>query len=85
MYEIIGELSDNQDFTLTTTEEIVSENEINLGIDDMNFGNGELWLNIKVSEAFTTAQGSPSTTITLRTSSDSTISSADTAVITIAA
>ena len=85
MYDIIGEFADVQDFTLTTTETIVSENNINLGVDDVNWGNGELWLNIKVHTAFTTAQGTPSTTITLRASSDSTVNASDTAVITIAA
>lgn len=83
-YDIIGELSNNQDFTLTTTETIVSQNEINLGIDDVNWGNGELWLNIKVGTIFASV-GTPSTTITLRSSSDSTVNASDTAVITIAA
>ncbi len=85
MYDIIGEFADAQDFTLTTTETIVSENNINLGVADVNWGNGEIWLNIKVHTAFTTAQGTPSTVITLRTSSDSTVNASDTAVITIAA
>ncbi len=85
MYDIIGELGDAQDFTLTTTETIVSEDVLNLGVDDVNWGNGEIWLNIKVNTAFTTAQGTPSTTITLRASSDDTVNASDTAVITIAA
>lgn len=85
MFDIVGELADKQDFTLTTTETIVSEDVLNLGIDDINWGNGEIWLNIKVAVAFTTAQGTPSTTITLRASSDSTVNASDTAIITVAA
>ncbi len=84
-YDIIGELGDAQDFTLTTTETIVSENVINLGVDDVNWGNGEIWLNVKVNTAFTTAQGTPSTTIALRASTDATVNASDTAVITIPA
>lgn len=85
MFDIIGEFSDAQDFTITTTETIVSEDVINLGTSDVNWGNGELWLNIKVHTAFATSGGTPSTTITLRASSDSTVNASDTAVITIAA
>ncbi len=85
MFDIIGELGDAQTFTtLSTTEARISENIINLGVDDVNWGNGEIWLNIKVATAFTTS-GTPSTTITLRASSDSTVNASDTAVITIAA
>ena len=85
MYDIIGELGDAQTFTtLTTTEARISENIINLGVDDVNWGNGELWLNIKVATAFITS-GTPATTITLRSSSDTTVNVSDKAVITIAA
>ncbi len=86
MYDIIGEFGDAQTFTtLTTTEGRVSTNIINLGIDDVNWGNGELWLNITIATAFTSAGGTPATTITLRSSSDATVNGSDTAVITIAA
>lgn len=84
MYDILGELADNQDFSLTTTETIVSEDVLNLGIDDINWGNGEIWLNIKVSLLFVSS-GTPSTIITLRASSDDTVTASDTAVITIPA
>ncbi len=86
MYDIIGEFGDAQTFTtLTTTEGRVSTNVINLGVADVNWGNGELWLNITVSTAFASTGGTPATTITLRSSTDSTVNGSDTAVITIAA
>lgn len=85
MFDIIGEMSDAQDFTITTTETIVSEDVINLGTSGVNWGNAEIWLNIKVHTAFTTSGGTPSTTITLRSSADSTVNASDTAVITVAA
>ena len=85
MDDINGEFGDAQTFTtLTTTEGRASTNEINLGVADVNWGNGEIWLNIKVNTAFISA-GTPATTITLRSSTDATINGSDTAVITIAA
>lgn len=85
MFDIIGEFGDAQTFTtLTTTEARISSNIINLGVDDVNWGNGELWLNIKVATKFVSA-GTPSTTITLRSSSDTTVNVSDTAVITVPA
>ncbi len=86
MYDIIGEFGDAQTFTtLTTTEGRVSTNVINLGVSDVNWGNGEIWLNIKVATLFAATGGTPATTITLRSSTDATINGSDTAVITIAA
>lgn len=85
MYDIIGEFADAQTFTtLTISEGRASTNVINLGIADVNWGNGEIWLNIKIAVAFTTS-GSPSTTITLRSSTNDSIDGSDTAVITIPA
>ena len=53
LYDIIGDLGDAQTFTtLTTTEGRASTDIINLGNSDLNWGNGELWLNIKVSTLF---------------------------------
>lgn len=85
MYDIIGEFGDAQTFTtLTTTEARISENILNLGLSDVNWGNAEIWLNIKVSTAFTKGDGTPATTITLRSSTDITVNASDTAVITVA-
>lgn len=86
MYDIIGEFADAQTFTtLTTTEGRTSTNVINLGVSDVNWGNGEIWLNIAIATAFTSTGGTPATTITLRSSTDETVNGSDTAVITIAA
>ncbi len=85
MYDVIAELGDAQTFTtLTITEGRASTDVINLGSADNNWGNAELWLNISVAVAFTTS-GTPATTITLRSSTDGTITGSDTAVLTIAA
>ena len=84
MYDIIGEFGDAQTFTtLTTTEGRASTNEINLGASDVNWGNAEIYLNIAIATAFASTGGTPATTITLRSSTDSTITGSDTAVITI--
>ena len=85
IYDIIGELGDAQTFTtLTTTEGRASTDVINLGLTDVNWGNGELWLNIKIATAFLTS-GTPATTITLKSSTSTTLLTGDTSVITIAA
>ncbi len=84
MYDIIGEFADAQEFAITTTQALISENILNLGVADVNWGNAEIWLNIKVATAFVSV-GSPSTTITLRSSTDTTVNGSDTAVITVAA
>ncbi|MCK5017535.1 MAG: hypothetical protein KAS32_10750 [Candidatus Peribacteraceae bacterium] len=86
MYDIIGVFSDGQtDFGgATATETILSEDILNLGDSDLNWGNAELWLNIQVGTAFTSG-GTPSTTITMNSSTDTTVNASDTAVITVAA
>ncbi len=85
MYDIIGEFADAQTFTtLSTTEARISENILNLGLSDVNWGNAEIWLNIKVATAFTKGDGTPATTITLRSSTDTTVNASDTVVLTVA-
>ena len=85
MYDIIGEFSDGQAYTsLTSSQGVISDNIINLGVSDVNWGNGEIWLNIKVHTAFVATASTPATTIVLYSATDTTIDSGDTAIISIA-
>lgn len=81
MFDIIGELSDAQDFFGTTTQAIASENVINLGNSDVNWGNAEIWINVQISTAFVGA--SSTTKVELKSSADATIAAGDTTVMTL--
>ena len=85
LFDVIRELCDAQtNFGgLTTSEGLVSEDIINLGDSDLNFGAGEpLYLNIRVNTAFTSG-GSPATDITLYASTNATVNASDSEVYTL--